>query len=85
MLLLLHRRMWEEQESGPAGPSLRPDDDDHGDDEHGTGNDDMPRDPLEWMEQLSRYMSGGVNSPLRQYQTGRLDPFGQSGSDSWYR
>lgn len=64
------RRMWEEEEAAAAAP------------EEGGGAED----PAEVLERLARVMGGwGSDTSLRQWQSGRLDPWGQSGSESWFR
>lgn len=43
-----------------------------------------PADPAEFLERLSRAMGGGAGS-LSAWQSGRLDPFGTSSSEAWFR
>ncbi|KAG2424784.1 hypothetical protein HXX76_014208 [Chlamydomonas incerta] len=80
-----------------GGSGLRPDDDsedavgrdedeedeDEEEDEQGPGWQ-RQRSPEEFLEDLARVMGGGAGS-LRNFQSGRLDPWGTSSSDSWFR
>ena len=70
------RRMWEEEEAAAAAAA----------EEGGGGGGGGAEDPAEVLERLARVMGGwGSDTSLRQWQSGRLDPFGQSGSENWFR
>ncbi|KAG2429685.1 hypothetical protein HYH02_013943 [Chlamydomonas schloesseri] len=84
---------------GGGGNGLRPDDDsddldedgEEDEQEEGEGDEDEQgpgwqrrRSPEEFLEDLARVMGGGAGS-LRNFQSGRLDPWGTSTSDSWFR
>jgi hypothetical protein len=49
-----------------------------------TGDGGQQPSPEELLERLSRVM-GGHFSPMRQWGSGRLDPFGSSSSEAWHR
>lgn len=80
--------MWEEEEAELRRQQRRQgrpfDDSDppgaDGGDEFGAGPDP---DPADFLERLSRVMGGPGG--LSAYQSGRLDPFGTSSSDAWFR
>ena len=42
-------------------------------------------DPADFLERLSRVMGGGGAGSMAAFQSGRLDPFGTSSSDAWFR
>jgi len=71
------RRIWEEENAKErhSGAAAGDDDDD----------DDTPADPAEFLERLSRVMGGPGGGSLTGFQSGRLDPFGTSSSDAWFR
>jgi hypothetical protein len=67
--------MWEAEEQQAASSSGRED--------TGDAAQQQPS-PEELLERLSRVM-GGQFSPMRQWGSGRLDPFGSSSSEAWHR
>lgn len=47
--------------------------------------DGIPVDQSEFLERLARYMGSWPDAPLNTWQKGRIDPWGTSSSDAWYR
>jgi hypothetical protein len=79
--------MWEEDEAEQRRQQRRANGGSGGrrDDEDGEGDEGAPPDPAEFLERLSRAMRGGGPGGLSAFQSGRLDPFGTSSSDAWFR
>lgn len=77
-----------DEEGGGAGRARRgraggPGADEDEDDEEAGGPDfERAAQQAQFLQDLAKYMSGGS---LREYQSGRLDPWGTSTSDSWFK
>lgn len=70
--------MWEAEEQQAASSSGR---EDTGD----ASQQQQQLSPEEMLERLSRVMGGQYGSPMRQWGSGRLDPFGSGSSEAWHR
>uniref|UniRef100_A0A383VEZ3 J domain-containing protein n=1 Tax=Tetradesmus obliquus TaxID=3088 RepID=A0A383VEZ3_TETOB len=73
----VHRKMWEAEEQQAASSSGRED--------TGDASQQQQLSPEEMLERLSRVMGGQYGSPMRQWGSGRLDPFGSGSSEAWHR
>jgi curved DNA-binding protein CbpA len=76
------RRIWEEETARErrAGKGQGADEDED------DGEADRNADPADFLERLGRVMGGpGLGGSLADYQSGRLDPFGTSSSQAWFR